>query len=174
MKWVKLTCENCGQQHTRRMWDCQEAPKYCSSKCRAEAKVKYKPANTLNEMYLKNPDNGPFFTNDFYQILTFKSNGETPNVDAPTEPPKKIIPRSLQRVLQARADRIAANRERIVEIIGNLPGVCCADLCVYLKLKKSMVGEYLRDLVNEGVLTCERVANIDSGGSRKVYKLMEA
>jgi hypothetical protein len=173
MKWITLTCKNCGQQHTRRMWDCQEAPKYCSDKCRAEAKVKYKPVNMLNEMYLKNPDNGPFFTNDFYQILTFKSDGEIPSVDTPIEPPKKVIPRSLQRVLQDRADRAMANRERLVEIIGNLPGVCCADLCTYLKLKKSIVGEYLRDLVNEGVLTCERVANVGSGGSRKIYKLME-
>ena len=174
MKWVTLTCENCGQQHVRRMWDCQEAPKYCSDKCRAEAKVKYKPVNTLDEMRLKNPDNGLIFTNDFYQILTFKSDGEIPSVDTPAEPPKKVIPRSLQRVLQARADRVAANRERLVEVIGNLPGVCCHDLCTYLKLKKSMVGEYLRDLVNEGVLCCERVANVDSGGSRKIYKLMEA
>ena len=115
----------------------------------------------------------PSFTNDFYQILTFKSD-DIPSVDTPTEPPKKVIPRSLQRVLQARADRAMANRERLVEIVGNLPGVGCHDLCTYLKLKKSMVGEYLRDLVNEGVLTCERVANVDSGGSRKIYKLMEA
>jgi hypothetical protein len=155
------------------MWDCQEAPKYCSDKCRTEAKVKYKPANTLNEMYLKNPDNGLLFTNDFYQILTFKSDDDIPSADTPTDQPKKVIPRSLQRVLQARADRAMANRERIVEVVGNLPGVCCHDLCTYLKLKKSMIGEYLRDLVNEGVLTCERVANVDSGGSRKIYKLVE-